>query len=235
MSPSFEPSPEPVEVLDLAGLYLSTARRCLDGAAPGTDFHDVQERLRERNELLKDAKADGDYDTLEDLAISMESDYSELLHLQREPLRNCALANVLSALAVEAHINRLIEELVQGDAKTGALLWASVPAKVQSLLEDQGADPLPDGEQPYSDLKGLWRRRSNLVHYVPEILPFDGVEPPALPSGLGLTPSLARHAVSTAEALIAAIHDRLGIDRPRWLSGDPLYFIAMEHRDIADL
>ena len=192
--PQLHPLPEPSYVLEVDALFLSSARRHLRHTRPAmTKIATLHRRLDRLQEQMDDAKACDDYDTQESLAHQLEGAYAELTAAYTPSLRHCAQANVLAAIAVEAHLNRHALRLRLDSKSRERLLWLPVEKKTQELLDRNGAPRFRENQRPFSELTKLMKRRHALVHYRPRRLGWPDTRAPRIPQKLGLDRFCLQH------------------------------------------
>ena len=156
---------------------------------------------------------------IEQLAIRIESEESELAAAYAPYLEALASVHILSASSLEAHINDLAEPRMCGKA------WAeferlSLEAKWLFFPRIVGCSDLDPGHDALQGLSRLVTRRNRLVHYKPRR---EYWQPPGIPSfleELGLSVDSGRDSVATVHRLIEALANRLGEGAPRWFRMD---------------
>ncbi len=235
----FVPMPETRVFLELDGLYLFAARLHLARTnPPKVRIRSLTQRLLRLNRAIPasgfshendEGRQDRDlpdyHDTLVEVGRNIEDTYYQLVRAFRPSWQHCAEAIILSALSIEAHMNRRIIELVTASSARKRLTKATPPhEKVQKILAHLGKKQFNKSEQVFADYVSLVRYRNNLVHYKPRLTLHDDGRPPKLPEELGLIPREAKRAVRVAEGLIESFSHRLGLDAPAWIRRDIDHF-----------
>lgn len=167
-----------------------------------------------------------DYDEAEPLAIHMEGAHAELLAAYTPSLRYCAHTILFSALAVDAHANRRIREILTGCRRKN-LLRAGFVNKVQGLLDAAARVSFGEGSKEHRRLSRLAERRHALVHYESRPLPAgDMLNLPQFPADLPLSPRAARASFLSAVFILTSLNQLLGLEAPCWLRDEAWNFFA---------
>ena len=209
--------------LRLDGMYFRSAQASLEKArASRAGIKKARAAYRIQLARLEaiQTKYDGDveraYDELEPVAISME-DFEYRVGLAYAPyLEGLALTHILSAAALEAHINiwaaaRLSKRaLKKFDRQPLAAKWLDLPA----LLSLRGFSAR---RKPFVHFIALLRYRNALVHYRDraEIWTSPGV--PGFLRDLGLTVAAAQRSLRTVREMVEALSAQLKEETPFWL------------------
>lgn len=214
---------EPVDPADLTvtlevdALYLTSARMALRRTGRSKRTRDLANRLQRMQWRMEELDPWEDYDEIEPLAIQMEGVHAELLAAYTPSLRYSAHTILFSALAVEAHANRRIREILTGRRRRN-LLRAGFVNKVQGLLDAAARTSFGEGSKEHRRLSRLAERRHALVHYRSRPLPAgDMLNLPQFPAGLPLSPRAARASFLSAVSILTSLNQLLGLEAPYWL------------------
>jgi len=232
----FAKPPIPTTVLTLDALYYHAALKCLERARQAEP--PIQEALKRFEELqIKSErvleKYDGDslegYSELEPLYIQMDG-ASERAGFAYSPLLEAvASAHILSAAALEGHINARASELLVGKMQRKfefidlEFKWLLFP----KLLSKVGFDA---GSEPFQTFARLIRYRNKLVHYKQreENRSDEGV--PTFLRELGLSVAQASESVGCVPEMITRLAEQLDQDAPYWLLREPGEISCFEFR-----
>jgi len=212
--------------LEVDALYLTSARMALRRTSRSKRTRDLANRLERMQRSLEKVDPWADYDEVEALAIEMEAVHSALFDAYTPSLRYCAHTILFSALAVEAHANRRIREILTGRQRSN-LLRAGFVNKVQGLLKAAARTSFRDGSKELRRLGRLARRRHALVHYRSLPLPAGDMRNlPQFPADLPLSPRAAQASFLSAVSILASLNQLLKLEAPYWLSGEAWGFFA---------
>jgi len=215
-------------------MYYDAAKRNLKealGRMTAIRKAEVQFRRLERKEAVILQKHGGDeleaYGDLEPVYIGMEDAHVQIGDAYGPFLQCVATVHILSAAALEAHINAKAQELLSGrvhdcferfplDAK-----WLLLPR----LVGLPGFEP---GRMPFQGLLKLVRFRNELVHHKRKTEEWRYGRVPKCLANLGLTAEAGRGSVQAVEAMVRSLSRQLKTAAPDWLSGKGLGYFTFE-------
>ena len=158
------------------------------------------------------------YDKHEPLAIQLEGADYDVGVAYGPYLQALAITHIMSAAALESHINGRGKEFLNGktleqferislDAK-----WLFLPR----MLGAKGFDP---GAQPYQGFAKLITTRNELVHYKgrEEDWQISGSAVPSFLEKLGLTAEAAKQSLESVRGMIKSLAEQLKQEMPYWL------------------
>ena len=232
------PAPVPGPLLTMwfsaDAMFYSGARKARERAERATKDVDRAERGRSTLQVQIDAlqresesgdRGPKDDAILEALAIQMDDQECEVLAAYGSVFRELAIVQILTAQALEAHINIRAEAVLTGQERDA---FSSISAKAKwlffsKLVGGPGFDP---GAEPFQGFVQLITARNSLVHYKTKKQPYDGyAEPEKIGRQLGLTLEKADRAIQTAKGMIEKLAEHLGDEQaPWWLESDSSHF-----------
>jgi hypothetical protein len=188
---------------------------------------EAQFRRLERKEAVILQKHGGDvldaYDDLEPVYIGMENVHTEVGDAYGPFLQCLATVHILSAAALEAHINAKAQEL-SGRVRD---CFERFPLDAKWLLPPRlvGLSGFEPERMPFKGLMSLVRFRNALVHYKRRTEEWQLGRVPECLANLGLTPEAGRGSVKAVEAMVRSLSRQLKTAAPDWLSWrGPGYF-----------
>lgn len=152
----------------------------------------------------------------EQAAIEMENICYDLSEAHSQLIRGYALVHILSAAALEAHINALARGRL-GGVERDEFLQLSLKAKWIFLPKLLAGFTFNAGAQPFQGFSDLVRYRNDLMHYKLRAEPWRSGEAPEFLKTLGLTYEAATASFTSATEMIGTLADKLGERRPYWL------------------
>lgn len=218
-------------------MFYSAAREARDRAAAATKSVDRAENelaqcQQEIDRLRRLAEAEGKneyayHDEIEPLAIQMDHLEHELIASCGPVLRELALAQILSAQSLEAHIN------IRGETLLKTYEWRAfeqmpLDAKWLFLPTKCGRPGFDAGAEPFQSFALLVKTRNRLVHYKLQKRPYRGHEDPdSFAQKLRLTFEDVDRSISAVKGMVHALSTQLGEDPPRWLESDSSHFFEV--------
>jgi hypothetical protein len=221
-------------VLRVDAMYFHAAAqslRCAAEACPEVDqqrarFVELQEEM---DAIGEDEEETGQsrYEEIERLAISMDGEAYTLGKLYAPCLQALASTHILSAAALEAHVNARAETALSG------ITWQkferlALEAKWLFLPHLLAVPPFDPGREPYQGFSRLVDFRNALVHYKQKREPWKPPGVPAFLADLGLTKELAEASVLAARRMISELATRIGEEVPSWLEAPDMSFFEVE-------
>jgi len=159
------------------------------------------------------------YDELEPIAIQMESAHSELGEAYAPLFKEVATVHILIAACLEAHINSLAEEKLNGK-ELEYFHNIALEAKWLFLPQILGLSGFNVGTEPFQRFSVLIKYRNNLIHYKKKEEKWQYGVIPDFTSKLGLKLKEARLSILCAEKMITVLSKQLKLDPPYWLRSD---------------
>jgi hypothetical protein len=204
-------------------MYLNAAEQIFERATKGKSAVEKAmrkvERLNQRRDCILE-KHNGNshaaYDELEPISIQLESAEYDLGVAHAPVLQALALVHILTAAALEAHINGRGIERLSGkhfelfEKFSLEAKWITLP----KLLCLTGFDV---GAEPFQSFSRLVKLRNALVHYKSKR---EDWIPPGVPvflAELGLTPDEGEKSIKSAKRMIKDLSRQLGNSDPFWL------------------
>lgn len=239
------PSGPPLEyftIFAVDAMFYSAARKARERADVATKGIARAEKKVFRcrwkmDELRQRAEDEGKdltayYDKFEPLAISMERLEFGVVEAHGPVLRELAIAQIMSAQSLEAHIN------VRGEANLTGREWAAfermpLDAKWLFLPGKLGLSGFDVGAEPFQSFDRLIKIRNQLVHYKPQKEPYHGFEEPdSFAQKLGLTFDDVDRSISAVRQMVLTLSKQLGDTRgPWWLESEgPHFFEVIEKK-----
>jgi len=167
----------------------------------------------------------GSYDDFESLAISAESIESETTGAYGPLFQQLALVHILSAIALEAHINIRAESRLEGRFWR-AFERLNVDAKWLLLPKVLGLPGFDPGAEPFQGFDRLISLRNALVHYKPQREEYHGFDnPDGFAKKLSLSIEAGEWSLHTAEAMVIELAKQLGGDSPWRFGTDSTHFL----------
>ena len=174
------------------------------------------------------------YDELEPVYIEMEGAQHDLGEAHGPLMEYAATVHILSAAALEAHVNAQADSLLGGRKvpNGGKLLeyfdrlpldgkWLLLPR----FLGKRGFDP---GAQPFHGFTELVKLRNALVHYKLKKEDWKSLELPGFIEDLGLNVARAETSLKAAKGMIESLAIQLGQKIPYWLRISSANFFDVE-------
>jgi hypothetical protein len=162
-------------VLEVDAMYFHAARqahargtaslRAIDRCERRVARHEA--RIKALNELLREGRIDQNahYDELEPLAIQIESLGYDVGAAYGILLGNVGTVHILSAAALEAHINIRAERFFSSGRLLQAFERLSLDAKWLLFARVRGLPGFDPGREPFQGFDRLIKTRNKLVHY----------------------------------------------------------------------
>lgn len=176
-------------------------------------------------------KASGE---LESVYIQMEGAQYKLGEAHGPLMEHAATVHILSAAALEAHVNAQADSLLGGGKVPNSrkLLehfdhlplegkWLLLPR----FLGKRGFDP---GAEPFQGFARLVELRNALVHYKMKKEEWKSLELPGFIEELGLNLTIAESSLKAAKGMIESLARQLGQDTPHWLRASSANFFDVE-------
>jgi len=176
-------------------------------------------------------KASGE---LESVHIQMDGAQYNLGESHGPLMEHAATVHILSAAALEAHINGQADSLIGGGkVPNGRKLlehfdrlpldgkWLLLPR----FLGMPGFDP---GAQPFQGFTELVKLRNDLMHYKPKKEDWKSLELPDFIKELGLNLARAEYSLKAAKGMIESLATQLGQKTPYWLRISSANFFDVE-------
>ncbi len=190
---------------------------------------------REQRILVKHGDDhDKAYDELESVYIQMEGAQHDLGEAHGPLMEHAATVHILSAAALEAHVNAQADSLLGGGKvpNGGKLLeyfdrlplegkWLLLPR----FLGKRGFDP---GAQPFHEFAELVKLRNALVHYKLKKEDWKSLELPDFIEDLGLNLASAESSLKAAKGMIESLATHLDQETPHWLRVSSANFFDVE-------
>lgn len=140
-------------------------------------------------------------------------------------IEDISVTHILCAASLEAFINMLSDEALQGEA---ARQFDRLPLEGKWLFLPRlvGCPGFTAGAEPYQSFARLIKYRNNLVHFKSKKDPVEWGHLPALADKLGLTREAGERSLSTVSAMITDFCKQRSEPEPMWLTGgdDTNYF-----------
>jgi hypothetical protein len=232
------PSPGWSTTFSIDAMFYSAARKARErGEAATNDIHRAEKRvfmcrmemdaIKERSER-QGGDRDRYRDEFEPLAIEIENLEHRVVEAHGAVLRELVLAHILSAAALEAHINIRAETLLP-EQEWAAFERLAIDDKWLFLTRLRGLPGLDVGGQPFQDFDRLIKIRNRLVHDKLEKEPDHGFEDPAsFGQKLGLTFDDVDRSLRAVKAMVERLASQLGEDRaPWWLDSPGSHFLGV--------
>lgn len=199
-------------------MYFHAACRALEHARSAKAAVD---EARRRWKVLEDresrAVAADDHNEMERIAIQMVENASPRIDEAYGPfIEALATVHIMTASALEAHINEQAEELPNRifdifDRLTIEGKWLFLPKLLQW---PRGFDC---GSQPFQDFSLLVKRRNGLVHHKSRRVKTEHGQPPKFLADLGLTLEHAEHSVQTTKNMLRELANIRSQRPPYWI------------------
>ena len=215
-------------------MFYSAAREARERADAGTKSvqHAQNELVRCQEAIEKirrRAQAEGKneyayHDEIERLAIELDHLDYELVAAHGPVLRELALAQILSAQSLEAHIN------IRGETLLKTYEWKAfeqmpLDAKWLFLPTKCGQPGFDAGAEPFQSFSVLIKARNKLVHYKLQKEPYHGFEnPDSFAQKLRLTFNDVDRSIDAVKGMVRVLSKQLGEDPPSWLESDTSYY-----------
>jgi hypothetical protein len=229
------PSPDWSTTFSVDAMFYGAARKARErGEAATNDIHRAEKRvfmcrmemdaIKERSERQGEDR-DSYRDEFEPLAIEIENLEHRVVEAHGAVLRELVLAHILSAAALEAHINIRAETLLP-DHEWAAFERLAIVDKWLFLTRLRGLSDLDVGAQPFQELDRLIKIRNRLVHDKLEKDPHHGFEDPAsFGQKWALTFDDVDRSLKVVKEMVEQLASQLGEDRgPCWLDSPGSHF-----------
>jgi len=196
----------------------------------------IEKLVAKERQILAKYRDDNDkaYTECEPVYIQMEAAQYALGEAHGPLMEHAATVHILSAAALEAHVNAQAHSLLGGGKvpNGGKLLehfghlrldgkWLLLPR----FLGKQGFDP---GAQPFQGFTGLVKLRNDLVHYKLKKEDWKSLELPGFIEDLGLNLPSAESSLKVAKGMIESLASQLGQETPHWLRVSSANFFDLE-------
>jgi len=233
-------SPPPVwhTVLAVDAMYFHAARqthakgvasvRGIERAEKRVARH--QEKIDAINEMFSKDEIDASrhYDKLEPLAIQMESVEYGVGTAYGLLLEHVGMVHILSAAALEAHINFRADQVFSGRL-WNAFEHLSLDAKWLFLPRVLGLAGFETGAEPFQGFDQLIKIRNRLVHYKTRREPWRGsAAPPEFLVDLSLTIEAAEQSLAAVKGMTTELAKQLGEKPPWWLASEGSNFFEIQ-------
>ena len=170
------------------------------------------------------------YDDLEPISIQMEDAHYGIGKAYGPLLKEVAVVHILSTATLEAHINSLSKETLDGKAcvlferLSLETKWLFLP----KMLNLNGFDP---GKQPFQNFSQLIKYRDKLIHYKGIQEPWIQGAAPEFIKNLGLTITDSEKSLKTVDGMIRTLARLRGVKPSFWLRSD---LNAMSYFELAE-
>jgi len=206
-------------------LYLHVAREAHDRAtvAKGKietatqNWTALDEKWKQIEQSTPDLSAQ--YDLLEPLGVQLEGADYQIGSAYGLMIKEIAIVHILSAAALEAHINGVAAERLTGK-DFDHFEKLSLEAKWLFLPRLLGLESFNPGNEPFQSFSRLIKIRNELVHYKGHQEDWVSGGPPAFLSELGLTLVDSEKALKSVFGMIDALARMMKTEPPYWLRKD---------------
>jgi len=196
----------------------------------------IAKLVAKKQRILAKHRGDSDkaYDELESVYIQMDDAQYDLGAAHGPLMEHAATVHILSAAALEAHVNAQADSLIGGGkVPNGRKLlehfdrlpldgkWLLLPR----FLGKQGFDP---GAQPFQGFAELVKLRNALVHYKLKKEDWKSLELPDFIEDLGLNLASAESSLKAVKGMIESLATQLGQETPDWLRVSSANFFDVE-------
>jgi len=170
-----------------------------------------------------ESKHDGDFysvaDELDRIGIQLSDAHDEIGLVYAPLLKEVAVVHILSTASLEAHINSLAKDLLEGK-ELYYFQGLKLPAKWFFLPKIVGLDGFKPGHPPFQGFSNLFKFRNKLVHYkgIKEKWAY-GVAPQFI-IDLGLTIQNSQESIETVDNMISDLARQRDMEVPYWLRKD---------------
>jgi hypothetical protein len=212
--------------LRIDALYFHAARqshnRALSSQKKIKKAENYWKSLEEYEEEIL-AKHNGDsysaYDELEPIYIQFEGAHYQIGAAHAFLFKEVATVHILSAAALEAHMNLIAKEILKGK-NLEQFEKISLEGKWLFSPKILGLTGFEPGDQPFQRFSKLLKYRNNLVHYkrLKEEWVYGAI--PQFVRKLGLTLEDSKESIAAVESMIEELAKQLGLETPYWLRSD---------------
>jgi hypothetical protein len=226
-------------LLEVDAMYFHAARqahakgvasvRAIDRAESRVARH--QARIDALNEMLSEGRIDhsAHYDKLEPLAIQIEGLEYGVGAAYGILLGHVGTVHILSAAALEAHINIRAEHFFSSGRLLEAFERLSLDAKWLLFPRVRGLPASDPGSEQFQGFDRLIKIRNKLVHYKTRRELWRGPSaPPEFLVDLGLTIEAAAQSLAAVKGITTELAKQLGESPPWWLEHKGTNFFKIQ-------
>lgn len=212
--------------LSIDAMYFHAARQAHAHAQNcAKDIEVAEQRWASLNKSYEEilSKYGGDaisaYDKLEPIAIELSNAHDEIGFAYAPLLKEVAVVHILCTATLEAHINSVAKELLQGN-DFEHFQNLGIGTKWLFLPKIAGLSGYETERQPFQDFSKLLKFRNKLAHYkgLKEKWVYGSV--PQFITDLGLTLGDSQKSIDSVEGMICELSKQRNIKPPYWLRPD---------------
>ena len=234
---SLRPPPKLSTTFAVDAMFYSAARKARERAniarkgvaRANKEIFQRQERMDSIKQRAEDRNEDVPYAEWERYGITMESLEFSVVEAHGLVLRELAIAQIMSAQSLEAHINTRGKTLLT-NREWEAFERMPLDAKWLFLPDELGKPRFTVGAEPFQSFDRLVKTRNQLVHYKVQKEPYHGFEDSdSLARKLGLTFEDVDRSIGAVKTMIWELAKQLGEARgPGWLESEGSHFFEIE-------
>lgn len=226
--------------LEIDAMYFHAARQAHERAKCNIEtINSAENRFASLDKEFCEieSKRDGDFcsaaDELDRIGIQLSDAHDEIGLAYAPLLKEVAVVHILSTASLEAHINSLAKDLLEGK-ELEYFQGLKLAAKWLFLPRMVGLDGFKPGHPPFQSFSNLLKFRNKLIHYkgVKESWTYGAV--PKFVVDLGLTIQNSQESIETVDNMVTNLTRQRGVETPYWLGKDlneTIYFKVVDKNE----